>query len=44
MADTAGQALVRGIDIQKAAIVFGEEESILINYVAKMATTAREVR
>jgi hypothetical protein len=44
MADTAGQALIRGIDINKTAIVFGEEESILINFVAKSPTTAREMR
>ena len=44
MADTIGQALIRGIDINKAAIVFGEEESILINFVSKSTTTAREMR
>ena len=44
MVDTIGQALIRGIDINKTAIVFGEEESILINFVARMPTTAREMR
>lgn len=44
MVDTVGQAEIRGIDINKTAIVFGEEESILINFVAKMSTTAREMR
>jgi len=44
MVDTVGQALIRGIDINKTAIVFGEEESILINFVGKNPTTAREMR
>lgn len=44
MADTAGQAEIRGIDINKTAIVFGEEESILINFVAKSPASARELR
>lgn len=44
MVDTIGQAEIRGIDINKVAIVFGEEESILINFVAKMPTSAREMR
>jgi hypothetical protein len=44
MVDTVGQAEIRGIDINKTAIVFGEEESILINFVGKSPTTAREMR
>ena len=44
MVDTIGQELIRGIDINKTAIVFGEEESILINFVSKMPTSAREMR
>ena len=44
MVDTAGQALIRGIDITKTAIVFGEEESILINFVAKSPASSRELR
>ncbi|NHZ84310.1 MAG: hypothetical protein GWP19_00325 [Planctomycetia bacterium] len=42
--NTSGQALIRGIDINKTAIVFGEEESILINFVGKMPTKNREMR
>ncbi|NHZ84437.1 MAG: hypothetical protein GWP19_00975 [Planctomycetia bacterium] len=42
--NTIGQSLIRGIDINKTAIVFGEEESILINFVGKNTTTAREMR
>lgn len=44
MVDTSGQPLIRGIDINKTAIVFGEEESILINFVAKSPASARELR
>ncbi len=44
MVDTIGQALIRGIDINKTAIVFGEEESILINFVGRSKTKAREMR
>lgn len=44
MVDTASQAEIRGIDINKTAIVFGEEESILINFVARAPSTAREMR
>ena len=44
MVDTIGQAEIRGIDINKTAIVFGEEESILINFVGKNPTKAREIR
>lgn len=41
---TSGEATIRGIDINKVAIVYGEEESILINFVSKMSTSAREMR
>lgn len=44
MVDTIGQAEIRGIDINQVAIVFGEEESILINFVGKQKTSAREMR
>ena len=44
MVDTIGQAEIRGIDINKTAIVFGEEESILINFVVKSPASARELR
>ena len=44
MVDTIGQAEIRGIDINKTATVFGEEESILINFVGKLPTSAREMR
>ena len=44
MVDTVGQAEIRGIDINKTAIVFGEEESILINFASKTTTKAREIR
>lgn len=44
MVDTIGQALIRGIDINKTAYVYGEEESILINFVSKSPTSAREIR
>lgn len=44
MVDTVGQAEIRGLDINRVAIQFGEEESILINFVAKNPTTAREMR
>lgn len=44
MVDTIGQADIRGIDINKTAIVFGEEESILINFVSRSTTAAREMR
>ena len=44
MVDTVGQELIRGIDINKTAVVFGEEESILINFASKTTTKAREIR
>ena len=44
MVDGVGQQEIRGIDINRTAIVFGEEESILINFVGKNPTKAREMR
>ncbi len=44
MVDTIGQAEIRGIDINKVSTVFGEEESILINFTTKNPTKSREMR
>lgn len=44
MADKSGQADIRGIDIDKLAKGFADEESILKRFVANTTTAAREVR
>ena len=44
MADTSGMNLIRGIDIDKLAKGFAEEEYIFKQYCAVTATPAREIR
>jgi len=44
MADTAGQALIRGIEIDKVARNYQNEESIFYNEVSVIATSSREIR
>lgn len=44
MADTAGQAEIRGIDINKLVEGFADVDIVLKNYVRVVATTAREIR
>ena len=44
MADTAGQADIRGIDIDKLAKGFADEELVLKKYVTNSTTSAREIR
>jgi len=44
MADTAGQAEIRGIDINKLVEGFADVGVILKNYVRVVSTTAREMR
>ena len=44
MADTSGQALIRGIDIQKPAITYAEESLILQNIIRSKNTAKREIR
>ena len=41
---TVGEAAIRGIDIDKVAKGFADEDSILINFVTRDKTTAREIR
>jgi hypothetical protein len=44
MADTNAEADIRGLDIQKLAVGFAEEEIILKKYVINATTSAREIR
>ena len=44
MADTAGQAEIRGIDIVKLVEGFADVDIILKNYVRVISTSAREIR
>lgn len=44
MADTAGQAEIRGIDIQKLVEGFADVDVILKKYVRVVGTSAREIR
>ena len=44
MADTAGQAEIRGIDIKKLVEGFADVDIILKNYVRVVSTSAREMR
>jgi len=44
MADTSGMAEIRGIDIDKLAKGFADEEIIMKKYVNLSTTTAREIR
>lgn len=44
MADSSGQADIRGIDIDKLAKGFADEASVLKNFVVKSKTMAREIR
>lgn len=44
MADTAGQAEIRGINIDKLAVGFAEEALVLKNYCNVTKTSAREIR
>lgn len=44
MADTSAMAEIRGIDIDKLAKGFAEEESILKRFVTNTPTSAREIR
>lgn len=44
MADTSGQALIRGIDIDKLAKGFADEENVFKKFVTISKTKAREIR
>ena len=44
MADTSGMADIRGLDIDKLAKGFADEENILKRYVNNSTTSAREIR
>ena len=44
MADSAGQAEIRGIDIDKLAKGFADEASVLKKFVVQSKTSAREIR
>ena len=44
MVDSSGQALIRGIDIDKLAKGFADEANVFKNFVTKSATKAREIR
>src|SRR3990167_9009910 len=44
MATTSGQANIRGIDIDKLAKGFADEEMILKRFVTNTTTSAREIR
>jgi len=44
MVDTAGQADIRGIDIQKLATGFGEVDNIFMKFAKVSKTSAREIR
>jgi len=41
---TAGTNLIRGIDIQKLAVQYAEEENVFKNHVTLTTTSAREIR
>ena len=44
MADTSGEQDIRGINIDKLAKGFADEENILKKYVVNSTTDAREIR
>src|SRR3990167_3973212 len=44
MADSSGQAEIRGIDIDKLAKGFADEEFIFKNFLTVTPTSAREIR
>tara|TARA_Y100000310_G_C20646068_1_gene796650 strand:- start:786 stop:1661 length:876 start_codon:yes stop_codon:yes gene_type:complete len=44
MADTSSEADIRGIDIDKLAKGFADEESVFKNFVVNSSTSAREIR
>ena len=44
MVETSGQAEIRGIDIDKLAKGFADEENVLKKFVVKSTTKAREIR
>ena len=44
MADVAGQSDLRGIDIDKMAKGFAEEELVLERFLTVTSTSAREIR
>lgn len=44
MADTSGQALLRGLDIDKLAKGFADEELVFGKFVTNSTTSAREIR
>lgn len=44
MADTSGQAEIRGIDIDKLAKGFADEENVFKKFVINASTSAREIR
>jgi hypothetical protein len=44
MADSSGQAEIRGIDINKIATAFAEEDNIFKKFVTVTPTSAREIR
>jgi len=44
MADTSGQALIRGIDINKVAVGYADEALVIQNIIRSAPTTKRELR
>jgi len=44
MADNSGQALIRGLDIDKLAKGFADEANVFKNFVSMSKTSAREIR
>ena len=44
MADNSGQALIRGMDVDKLAKGFADEEMVLKRFVTNTTTSAREIR
>lgn len=44
MADKTGEQDIRGIDIQKLAVQYAEEENVFKNHVTLTSTNAREIR
>ena len=44
MADSSGQADIRGIDIDRLVKGFAEEENVFKKFVVNSTTTAREIR
>ncbi len=44
MADTSGQADIRGLDVDKLAKGFADEENVMKRFVTVTTTTAREIR